>query len=65
LFVFNLQATKDSRFNAELRKAACCSSDRRNLFYRVKGADFPSEWIEALEKREEDAAGDPFDRIEF
>ncbi|MDR0543664.1 MAG: tetratricopeptide repeat protein [Dysgonamonadaceae bacterium] len=65
LYTLNLQATKDSRFNAELRKAACYSGDRRNLFYRVKSDSFPPEWIEKLEKKEQSAETSSFDLVDF
>lgn len=64
LYVLNLQATKDSRFNAGLRKAACYSGDRRNLFYRIQSDSFPSEWIERVEGKEKTAANTPFDRVD-
>ena len=64
LYTLNLQAMKDSRFNAELRKAACYSGDRRNLFYRVKSDSFPPEWIEKLEK-EEPVVNSSFDLVDF
>ena len=53
LFTLNLHIAKDSRFNAELRKAACHLGDRQNLFYRVKSDSFPREWIEKMERKEE------------
>ena len=56
LYTLNLQAMRDSRFNAELRKATCHLSDRRNLFYRIKSDSFPPEWIEKLERKDESAA---------
>jgi hypothetical protein len=62
LYTLHLQATKDSRFNAELRKAACYASDRRNLFYHIRRDFFPPEWIERPEK--EGAEASPFDRID-
>ncbi|GHV59427.1 hypothetical protein FACS1894182_13530 [Bacteroidia bacterium] len=65
LYTLNLQVIKDSRFNAELRKAACYSGDRRNLFYRVKNDSFPPEWIEKLEKKEEAVANSSFDLVDF
>ena len=65
LYTLNLQATRDSRFNAELRKATCHLGDRRNLFYRVKSDSFPPEWIEKLERKQELAAESSFDLIDF
>jgi len=64
LYTLNLQTARDSRFNAELRKAACLLGDRRNLFYRVKSESFPREWIEKLERKGELEEGSPFDRID-
>jgi hypothetical protein len=64
LYTFHLQEAKDSRFNAELRKAACYAGDRRSLFYRVRSDAFPPGWIEAMEKKEEPAAATSFDRID-
>ena len=63
LYTLNLQVAKDSRFNAELRKAACLVGDRRNLFYRIKSDSFPVEWIEKLERQDESASGSSFDLI--
>ncbi|MDR2683683.1 MAG: tetratricopeptide repeat protein [Dysgonamonadaceae bacterium] len=65
LYTLNLQATKDSRFNAELRKAACYSGDRRNLFFRVRSETFPPEWMEKLEGKEKSASNASFDRIDI
>ena len=64
LYTLNLQATRDSRFNDELRKTACLLGDRRNLFYRVKGDYFPSGWIEKLEWKDDPETESPFDKIE-
>ncbi|MDR1526642.1 MAG: tetratricopeptide repeat protein [Dysgonamonadaceae bacterium] len=65
LYTLNLHAAKDSRFNAELRKAACYSGDRRNLFYRVKRDSFPPEWIEKLEGKEKSVESSSFDLVDF
>ena len=66
LYTLNLQVMRDSRFNAQLRKAACYLSDRQNLFYRIRSDSFPPEWIEKLERKEEiPAASSPFDLIDF
>jgi hypothetical protein len=58
LYTLHLQVVEDSRFQAELRKAACASGDRRNLFYRVRNDAFPPEWPDKLDGREEKPAAD-------
>jgi len=63
LFTLNLQAIKDGRFNVELRKAACLSGDRRNLFYQIKRDSFPPEWIDRLERKEEPVTNSSFELI--
>lgn len=65
LYTLHLQATKDSRFNTELRKSACYAGDRRTLFYRVRSDFFPPEWIEKPEQQDAAATHSPFDRIDF
>jgi tetratricopeptide (TPR) repeat protein len=65
LYTLNLRANKDSRFNAELRKTACQSGDRRKLFYLIEDHSFPPEMIEKLEKKEETALESSFDLIDF
>ncbi|GHT06609.1 hypothetical protein FACS189440_02650 [Bacteroidia bacterium] len=65
LYTLNLRANKDSRFNAELRKTACQSVDRRKLFYLIEDKSFPPEMIEKLERKEEAALESSFDLIDF
>ena len=65
LYTLNLQAVNDSRFNAELRKAACLLGDRRNLFYRIKSDYFPPEWIKTLEQKEDSATDSSFELVDF
>ncbi|MDR2804334.1 MAG: hypothetical protein LBB85_01645 [Dysgonamonadaceae bacterium] len=65
LYTLHLQAAKDSRFNAELRKSACYSGDRRNLFYRIQSAFFHPEWIKKIEKSDESAANSSFEWVDF
>ncbi|GHT76124.1 hypothetical protein AGMMS50262_13450 [Bacteroidia bacterium] len=65
LYTLNLQANKDTRFNAELRKSACYTGDRKKLFYLVESGDFPPEMIAALEEEEEQAGASAFDLIDF
>jgi tetratricopeptide (TPR) repeat protein len=65
LYTLNLRANKDSRFNAELRKTACCAGDRKKLFYWMESKSFPPEMIEKLEKKEDVALESSFDLIDF
>ena len=65
LYTLNLHTARDSRFNAELRKAACLLGDRQNLFYRIKSDAFPPEWIEKLERKDDPAASSHFDLVDF
>ena len=64
LYTLNLRTTKDSRFDAELRKTACYAADRKNLFYRVENDYFVPEKIEKLEKHEETVPGSAFELID-
>jgi len=62
LFTQYLKVGKDSRFNAELRKTACYTGDRKKLFYLIESESFPAEKIALLEKEIETAL--PFDWID-
>jgi tetratricopeptide (TPR) repeat protein len=64
LYTLNLRAVKDSRFNAELRKTACLSGDRKKLFFQAENGYFSPAAIEKLENREEAAPDDSFSRID-
>jgi len=64
LYTLNLQAINDSRFNVELKKANCYSSDRRNLSRRVKNEVFRPERIEKLKKEEKSAKKSSFDLVD-
>jgi hypothetical protein len=65
LYTLNLHANKDTRFNAELRKAACYAGDRKNLFFRIEEEFFSPEKLERLEKNEEEKINSSFDLIDF
>jgi hypothetical protein len=61
LYTLNLHANKDSRFNAELRKAACHAGDRKKLFYLVEDELLSKN----QEKKEDIVTSAPFDLIDF
>jgi tetratricopeptide (TPR) repeat protein len=65
LYTLNLHANKDSRFNAELRKAACYAGDRKKLFYLVEGEFFSPVIDKNQEKKEDIIANTSFDLIDF
>jgi len=65
LYALNLQVIKDSRFNAELRKSACYTGDRRKLFYLVEDKFFSPTIINNLEKEEESENNSSFDLIDI
>jgi hypothetical protein len=65
LYTLNLHANKDSRFNAELRKAACYAGDRRKLFYLVEDEFFSQLTDENQEKKDDIVANTSFDLIDF
>ncbi|MDR0412572.1 MAG: hypothetical protein LBH61_02030 [Dysgonamonadaceae bacterium] len=65
LYTLNLHANKDSRFNAELRKAACYAGDRKKLFFLVEDAFLSPAAGENQAEKEPVVAGTSFDLIDF
>jgi hypothetical protein len=64
LYTLGLQANKDTRFNAALRKSACYTGDRRKLFYLVEEKFFTPSILQNLEE-DENATDSSFDLIDF
>jgi hypothetical protein len=65
LYALNLHANKDSRFNAELRKAACYTVDRKKLFYLVEEKFAHQFEVDNQEQKAEAAADTSFHLIDF
>ncbi|MDR0865961.1 MAG: tetratricopeptide repeat protein [Candidatus Symbiothrix sp.] len=64
LYALNLRATKDSRFNAELRKATCYASDRKKLFYLVE-EKFHQQFATEIPEKKAEPVHSSFDLINF
>jgi hypothetical protein len=65
LYTLNLQAEKDTRMLAEIRKTACYVGDRKKLFYLIE-KDFLILLRSETEKEESRAISDsPFDLIDL
>ncbi|MDR0683210.1 MAG: tetratricopeptide repeat protein [Dysgonamonadaceae bacterium] len=65
LYTLNLHLSKDSRFNAELRKAACHAGDRKKLFYLIEDELFSPVIDKNQENKENIVANTSFDLIDF